>query len=179
MAPEQAAGHAKQLTTTADVYSLGAILYELLTGRPPFRGETALATMRQVAEQDPKRPRVLNPRLDRSLETICLKCLEKNPLKRTSAEALRGLGAIVRGEPVQARGAQPEPVLALPAQTGAGGIAAALVLAVIASSPASWRCDGRDPCCEEAVQRTRSGSRRAGIDKAELLSARSGGRARA
>ncbi len=105
MAPEQAEGRSREAGPLADVYSIGSVFYELLTGRAPFRGANILQTLEQVRTREPVAPTQLQPGVPRDLETICLKCLHKDPTRRYScADALaEELVRYLAGEPVQAR----------------------------------------------------------------------------
>src|SRR5438105_13544615 len=85
MAPEQAVGNSAAISSVTDVYGLGAVLYQLLTRQPPFAGGTTYETIKLLLDSEPRQPRLLNPKIDRDLSTICLKCLEKDPKRRYSS----------------------------------------------------------------------------------------------
>lgn len=105
MSPEQAKGLTREIGPATDIHALGAILYEMLVGNPPFRGTTILETLEQVRLREPVPPRRLQPKVSRDLETICLKCLEKDPRRRyaRAADVADDLSRWLRGEPIVAR----------------------------------------------------------------------------
>jgi len=142
MPPEQAAGKHDAIGPASDVYSLGALLYHLLTGRPPFVAESVPATLRLVAESEAVSPRLLNDRVPRDLETICLKCLQKEPQRRyaTAQELTEELNRFLRDEPIHARPIGPTARLwrwcrRNRALASAGGAALTLLIVVAIGSP--------------------------------------------
>ena len=167
MAPEQAEGGARGVGPACDIYSLGAVFYEMLTGRPPFRGATILETLRQVKTAEPVAPSRLVPGLSRDAETIALKCLEKTPARRYAssgalAEDLRRFlddEPILRGRQTQLerfrRWAQRHPVIA----TLGAVLTAVLVLATAASLVVAgrWpRWPRRTNACRQTASTKRS-----------------------
>jgi tetratricopeptide (TPR) repeat protein/tRNA A-37 threonylcarbamoyl transferase component Bud32 len=143
MAPEQAAGKGQQVGPAVDVYALGAILYECLTGRPPFKAATVYDTLLQVVSDEPVPVRRLQPGVPRDLETVCLKCLQKEARHRyaSAVELAQDLGRFQAGEPVRARPVGPlERARKWAARRPAGaGLLAALLLLVVVSVGVAWR----------------------------------------
>jgi len=131
MSPEAAGG--RRLSAVSDVYSLGAILYELLTGQPPFKAASAIETMRLVVEQDPRRPKALHRQIPRDLDTICMKCLEKNPGARyqSAGDLAEDLERWLEQRPIHARPAGP--MLRLGRWTRRNPVGAALILTLCCS----------------------------------------------
>jgi serine/threonine protein kinase/tetratricopeptide (TPR) repeat protein len=177
MAPEQAIGKRDEIGPATDVYGLGAVLYEMLTGRPPFKAETPLGTLEQVRTQEPVSPSRLQPKIPRDLITICLKCLEKDPRRRyASAEALADdLRRFLDAEPIHARPTaawertwkwvKRHPAITAVAMAGATSIV--VIIAIIASSNARLQ-EQRDI----AEQKSREAQEQRDVATANLRKAR-------
>jgi serine/threonine-protein kinase len=177
MAPEQAAGKGGRAGPAADVYALGALFYELLTGRPPFAGETFESTLLLILNEDPVPPRRLHSAVPRDLETICLKCLQKDPHRRyPSAAALADdLRRFLAGEPIAARpvGGLERTLLWARRKPWLAGLAAAVVVLLVAGSVVSTyfglAAHGRAKDAERALADARAAQAETDRVAAELL----------
>ena len=161
MAPEQASGRIQAIQPATDVYALGAILYEMLTGHPPFRGQSPLDTMEQVVNLEPVSPSVIQPKQPRELSTIAMKCLEKSPAARypSALELAEDLERFLNGEPIHARPigvvgrtwkwAQRRPAIA----ALVAGLAFTMVLGTIVSSWFAWNAEEASRLAQEARRR--------------------------
>ncbi|MCE9581674.1 MAG: protein kinase [Planctomycetes bacterium] len=155
MSPEQAAGHASKATPLSDVYSLGATLFEMLTGRPPFVGESGMDIVRQVLDAEPPAPRTLREGIHRDLEIICLKALRKEPLRRyaSAGELEADLRRFLNGEPILARppGGVERVFLKVKRHRAIVTVAlAGLVVAGVIGVGATWRIRVRDRQAKES-----------------------------
>jgi serine/threonine protein kinase len=176
MAPEQAHGAGRQIGPAVDIYALGAMLYEFLTGRPPFLGASVLQTLEQVRSQEPVPPSKLGPLVPRDLETICLKCLQKEQDKRYSSalDLAEDLRRFLAGEPIRARPAsgiervwrwsKRRPLVATLTAT----LALTLIGSVIALTALYLKADAQRRRAEEAEESSRlaASTARAGEEKA-------------
>jgi tetratricopeptide (TPR) repeat protein len=174
MAPEQAAGKVRQLGPATDIYALGAILYQLLTGRPPFQGLSALDTVMQVMTTEPIPPRQLQPTVPRDLETICLKCLHKEPAKRyPSAQALAAdLQNYLDGKPILARpaGRWERAVKWCRRYPTAAALLLVVTLAALGMALlAAWALQAEQTARQESAQKEEQ--RRKAVEQAELAQA--------